>query len=74
MKNHAASAFRQTRRFLRVDEAVSALEYAILVGIIAVAIGTALLAFGENIANAIDGIGTKVEGAKDTAKKPVLSK
>ena len=36
---------RRFRRFLRANEAVSALEYAILVGVVAVAIGAALVTF-----------------------------
>ena len=36
---------RRFRRFARANEAVSALEYAILVGVIAVAIGVALTTF-----------------------------
>ena len=36
---------RRLRRFVRANEAVSALEYAILVGVIAVAIAAALQAF-----------------------------
>lgn len=67
MKTHVASAFRQVRRFLRIDEAVSALEYAILVGVIAVAIGAALLTFSADISTAITSIGDKVEKV-DTGK------
>ena len=67
MKNHAASALRKTRRFLRVDEAVSALEYAILVGVVAVAIGAALLTFSGNIETAIEKIGTQVVATGNTA-------
>ena len=38
-------------RYLRNNRAVSALEYAILVGIIAVAISAALVTFSGNITN-----------------------
>ena len=48
------------RRFLRASEAVSALEYALLVGIITVALGAALTQFGTDIQNTIQGIGTDV--------------
>ena len=51
---------RRFRRFVRANEAVSALEYAILVGVVAVAIGTALFAFGGKIQTAIATIGGKV--------------
>ena len=40
---------RRFRRFFRANEAVSALEYAILVGVVAVAIGAALVTFGGKI-------------------------
>ena len=51
---------RRFRRFARANEAVSALEYAILVGVIAVAIGAALVGFSDNIKAALNTIGGKV--------------
>ena len=51
---------RRFRRFSRANEAVSALEYAILVGVVAVALGAALVTFGDNIKSAITGVGGKV--------------
>ena len=51
---------RSARRFLRADEAVSALEYAILVGVIAVAIGAALGTFGGQISAAIEKLGVGI--------------
>ena len=51
---------RWFRRFLRADKAVSALEYAILVGIVAVAIGGALVAFSGDIKTAMTNIGGQV--------------
>ena len=53
------------RRFLRANEAVSALEYAILVGVIAVAVGAAIVVFGGKIEDALDKVGDRV-GAVDT--------
>ena len=50
----------KSRRFLRANEAVSALEYAILVGVIAVAIGGALVTFGVDISTAMTAIGVDV--------------
>ncbi len=47
-------------RYLRTNRAVSALEYAILVGIIAVAISAALLTFGESITTGMAVIGNDV--------------
>ena len=52
---------RRFRRFGRANEAVSALEYAILVGVIAVAVGLALTTFGGNIKTGIEKIGEKVK-------------
>ena len=49
-------------RYLRNIRAVSALEYAILVGVIAVAIAAALTTFSGNIKSAMDTIGGEVAG------------
>ena len=49
-------------RYLRNNRAVSALEYAILVGIVAVAIATALGTFSETIETAMETIGDDVKG------------
>ena len=54
---------RRFGRFLRAREAVSALEYAILVGVVAVAIGLAIVAFSGQLSTAIDQIGTNVSTA-----------
>ncbi len=51
---------RNFRHFLRASEAVSALEYALLVGIITVAIGAAVAQFGTDIQNTIEGMGDDV--------------
>ena len=59
---------RRFRRFARANEAVSALEYAILVGVVAVAIGTALVTFGGEITKAVGTIGGEV--GKVTATTP----
>ena len=45
---------RRFGRFARANEAVSALEYAILVGVIAVAIGVALTTFSGKHSNGDD--------------------
>ena len=58
-KKHVSRRFR---RFAKANEAVSALEYAILVGVIAVAIAAALATFGGNITTGITAIGTQVSG------------
>ena len=58
---------RRFRRFTKANEAVSALEYAILVGVIAVGIGAALAAFSTDITNALNAIGTSMEGVTTSA-------
>ena len=60
---------RRFRRFLRANEAVSALEYALLVGIIAVMVGAAIVAFGGNIKDGIAAIGAKVKAPATTQIK-----
>lgn len=65
---------RYTKKFvgyLRNTRAVSALEYALLVGIIAVAISAALLAFSGNVDKAVKDIGTKVQAAGTQVNKGV---
>ena len=51
---------RRFRRFLRATEAVSALEYAILVGVVTVAIGAAVTTFSADLQAVIEGIGDDV--------------
>ena len=51
---------RATAGYLRGDRAVSALEYAILAGVVAVALVAALTTFSDQVSNAIDGIGTRI--------------
>ena len=63
---------RFLRRFFRAQEAVSALEYAILVGVIVAGVGAALFAFSTDISKAIDGIGDKVVDGAATAQKADL--
>ena len=61
---------RYTKKFahyLRNIRAVSALEYAILVGVIAIAISAALVTFGDNIETALTNIGGKVAAVKGSA-------
>ena len=60
---------RFLRRFFRAQEAVSALEYAILVGVIVAGVGAALFAFSGNITEAMKDIGTAVEGGADAIDK-----
>ena len=51
---------RRFRRFLRANKAVSALEYAILIGVISVGLAAALVTFSDDLTTAITGIGDKV--------------
>ena len=53
-------------RFVRANKAVSALEYAILVGVIVAGVGAALITFSGNIKTALDTIG----GGVATQKAP----
>ena len=57
MKKHMSRRFR---RFLRANEAVSALEYAILVGVIAVAVSAAIATFGGKISDTIAALGSGI--------------
>ncbi len=62
MKTH--HLLRQLRRFPRAIEAVSALEYAILVGVITIAVAAALVTFGGDITTAIEAIGDGIDTSK----------
>lgn len=64
VRKHKSRLFR---RFAKANEAVSALEYAILVGVIAAAVGAAVSTFGGEIAAALETIGNQV-GAVDTGE------
>ena len=48
-------------RYLRSTKAVSALEYAILVGVITTAMGTAVYTFSDSIDDALKNIGSDLE-------------
>ena len=56
--------------YLRHNRAVSALEYAILVGAIAVAMGTALATFSDNITTALTNIGTSISSTNVSTPSP----
>lgn len=55
-------------RFVRANKAVSALEYAILVGVIVAGVGAALITFSDSIETALGTIGTGI--ASQTAPTP----
>ena len=54
--------------YLRNNKAVSALEYAILVGVIAVAVAAALVTFGGNMKAGIEAIGKQVKDPQGMSK------
>jgi Flp pilus assembly pilin Flp len=56
--------WRRFRHFLRANEAVSALEYAMVIGIMAVILSAALVAFSGNIETALTAIGTEIGNQK----------
>ena len=51
---------RRFRRFLRANEAVAALEYALLVGVIATVIAAGLATFGGVVDNVLTAVGVEV--------------
>ena len=61
MKTIQQHKSRRFRRFLRANEAVSALEYAILVGAVAVGTGAAITAFSGDVQDALNTIGATIE-------------
>ena len=74
MKKHTLMhKSRRFRRFLRANEAVSALEYAILVGVIAVAVGAAIFAFGGDLKGVIEGIGDDIAATSSPGTPQITS-
>ena len=63
MKRTKKHISRRFRRFLRANEAVSALEYAILAGVVAVGVGGAMITFGDNIKQSLDDMAGSVKSA-----------
>ena len=57
---------RRLRRFLKATKAVSALEYAVLVGVVTVGVGGAIVIFSDNIETAITGIGNNIGATTNT--------
>jgi Flp pilus assembly pilin Flp len=56
---------RRFRRFLQANEAVSALEYAIMVGVVAVALMAALTTFSGTITEALNKISENLKTKTD---------
>ena len=64
---------RRFGRFLRANEAVSAREYAILEGVIAVGMAAALTAFSGQIEAALAAIGADAIAGANTAEQPDMT-
>lgn len=64
---------RRLRRFPRANEAVSAIEYAILVGVIAVGMAAALAAFETQISAALTTIGAQIGGTTVAGGTPTAA-
>ena len=71
MKTTKKHISRRLRRFVRATEAVSALEYAVLVGVVAVAIGAALVAFSNDVQTAIANLGDNVAAVNTTTPSDI---
>ena len=59
---------RAVARFTRAKEGVSAMEYAIVVGVVVAGVGGAVVAFTGEAEDAIEAIGTKVGEVGDSAE------
>ena len=64
---------RAVARFTRAKEGVSALEYAIVVGVVVAGIGGSVVAFTDILEAEITEIGTTVGGASTTVPTPVAA-
>ena len=64
------TASQRLRQFLRAREGVSALEYAILVGIITVGIGAAVATFSDDLTQVIEQIGDTIDTADEVLPDP----
>ena len=58
------------KAFLRGERGVSALEYAVLVGVIAVAVVGLLTGFADEIEQAMDNIGNRIVAAPGVGAAP----
>jgi Flp pilus assembly pilin Flp len=59
---------RRCGRFLRCERAVSALEYAILAGVVLAGVGVAIVAFVGDVGNAIEGLGDEIATGAGTTQ------
>ena len=67
------SLARRFRRFLEATRAVSAIEYALLVGLVAVAVGAAIVTFSDDLQTTITNIGDQVATIDVTGQGPVAA-
>ncbi len=51
---------RRFRRFLKSNQGVSSLEYAILIGVVTVAIGAAIVTFGDNLKTTLENMAAEI--------------
>jgi len=61
------NVLRAVARFTRAKEGVSAMEYAIVVGIVVAGVGGAVWAFTDDVEDAIQIVGTNLETTAGTA-------
>ena len=61
---------RAVARFTRAKEGVSALEYAIVVGVVVAGVGGAVVAFTDLVEAEITAIGTQLDGVDGTVPAP----
>ena len=57
---------RRCGRFLRCERAVSALEYAILAGVVLAGVGAAIVVFVGDVGDAIEDLGDQIETGAGT--------
>jgi len=65
---------RAIARFTRAKEAVSAMEYAIVVAVVAAGVGGAVWVFTGDVTTAIETVGTKLEATATTAPSDGLAR
>ena len=61
LRKHVSLLFHRARQFSRAEAGVAALEYAILTGVIATVILTAIATLGDDIKSLLEQVGTNVQ-------------
>ena len=67
------NVLRAVARFTRAKEGVSAMEYAIVVGIVVAGVGGAVWAFTDDVEDAVGSIGTAMKTTAGTAPTGTLA-